>query len=71
MKRFTLDFIPANCPHVFLPIWWVIYLVSLVGYGVYFVFYWLIYSIRWFFTPSIRAKTKTAKQAKKNSNVRK
>ena len=65
MKKFTLDFIPYNCPRIFLPIWWIIYLIAAIGYGIYFVFYWLIYGIKWLFSPSARAKSKTKKVNKK------
>ena len=73
MKRFTLDFIPYNCPRIFLPIWWIIYLIAAIGYGIYFVFYWIIYALKWLFSPSLRATTKKQKENKKKqlANLRK
>ena len=49
MKRFKHDFIPSDCSRLFLPIVCIIYLMAVIGYAVYFVFYWIIYALKWLF----------------------
>lgn len=37
--------IPYKCPKIFLPVWWILYIIVWVIYRIYSC-------IRWFFTPA-------------------
>ena len=68
MKSYSLSWMP-KIPRILLPLWWIFMVFYTIGYGIYFIFYWIYRGLKWLFTPP--SKRTSYKPIKKQVQVRK